>query len=155
MRSTLDEDHPWHPSQVTSEKLDKFHADISKAAEKLWERDEDNDLPVDWAVTDRTRCQPFHFLPVPYDHHAETDADHDEILSALVSNLGSVVDRLNIYMKCREGTLRTTLDKDIRLIRDTARAMAEAAPGEVKSEEMMAAAKHVLQGLQQRYVNWT
>lgn len=155
MRSDLDEDHPWHPSQMTSKKLEKFHAAILKAAEKLWERDEDGDLPVDWDVTDRTRFQPFSRIPVPYDHHAETEEDHDQILSALVSNLGSVVDRLSIYMKCRAGSIRTGLSTDRRLLRDVAETMAAAVPAEVKPEAMMASAKKVLQWVQQRRVDWT
>lgn len=155
MRSDLDEDHPWHPSRVTREKLEKFHAAISKAAEKLWKRDEDGDLPVNWDVTDRTRFQPFFRLPVPYDHHAETEEDHDQILSALISNLDSVIGRLNIYMRCREGAVRTGLDKDTRLVRNVAKVMAEAAPVKVDPKEMMAVAETALQWVQQQRVNWT
>ncbi|KKN73515.1 hypothetical protein LCGC14_0399570 [marine sediment metagenome] len=156
MHSRCPEDHPWHPSQVTIEKLEKFCAAIRKAADALWDRDEDGDLPVECHLLDRTRYQPYCHIPVAYDHHAETEEDHNQILGALTANLCSATERLDMYMRCRESSVRTGLDKDVRLIRNMAKVMAEVVPvKKVKREAMEKAAKEVLQWLQQRRFNWT
>lgn len=75
--------------QVTTEKLAELYQRVDAIAEELFDRDEDGDLPVEIQLVDRTRHESIAgLIPVPYLVHAETAADFDEIMRALLHNLG-------------------------------------------------------------------
>ena len=155
MKSELTEDHSWHPSRVTDEKLEKFEADIEAAAQELWQEDEDGDLPVQWQVTDRTRYRSFYNSDVPYEHHAETEDDHNEILSALVSNVRGATEQLDTYMKMRREAARQHLEDDPNFQLEVSRLIAEALPKRLGLTKLAEIAKGIAVWIKNRRFDWS
>lgn len=99
MDTALREDHPWHPSQVTEERLSKLASAIDEKIAELWKPDEDGDYPIQYDLTDRTRFSSAGYLPVPYIHNARTPEEKQRILNVLVNNLRRAADDLNTFLR--------------------------------------------------------
>lgn len=89
--------------QVTTEKLSQLYKQIESAADEIFDRDEDGDLPVEIQLVDRTRHESIMgLMPVPHMIRAETPADFDEILRPLLSNLGRIVRDIEMLLQIRK-----------------------------------------------------
>lgn len=105
----LNSDHPWHPSQVTPEKLQDLRDRIHLLIGEMWKTDEDGDLPVQIMLIDRTRCSAmWGYRPVPYEHRADTHEELQRIHDALVGNLETAVGALSRFQCIR----KTAFDQD-------------------------------------------
>lgn len=103
MRSKLPESHPWHPSQVTTAKLEKLYKLVEDAADEMFERDEDNDLPIEIRLVNRAIHDTMAgYLPVRYLHHIDTQADWEEALSDLLSNVSRSIRQLETALQVRK-----------------------------------------------------
>lgn len=75
-------DGGWAP--VSERDLEDLYGIMNLVLETKYEQDVDGDLPVQYQLVDRTRCEPMHFMPVPYSHNAETE---EQIMSNLDTHL--------------------------------------------------------------------
>lgn len=73
--------------KLDQNKVSEFWTRIYKMADKELGTDDEGDSLVQITVVDRTRCEPLHFMPVPYEHEAKSDEELDRILELRVSNL--------------------------------------------------------------------
>lgn len=58
---------------VTEKDLEQLDTIIYKLIGMKWAMDPDGDLPIDFKIIDRTRFEPMHYDPVPYQHKTEDD----------------------------------------------------------------------------------
>ena len=108
-----------HPRDGLDPKLvDTFLSEVYKLTKKRFGVDEDGDPPLDIHFIDRTKYWPLHYEPVPYDHKAKTQADHDDIMGALTHNLTTALDamsghrkRVKLKLSSKKARLLTAQDK--------------------------------------------
>ena len=87
---------------VETEDVNQLYEIIRLIIDEKFERDCDGDSPINFTIIDRTRYEPLHFIPVRYDHKAETDEEKEEILGDHFLNLSMAMDRVNTQMKIRQ-----------------------------------------------------
>ena len=87
---------------LDEKKVGEFWDKCYELAGKTFELDCDGDLPVQVKVLDRTRFQPSHYLPIPYDHKAASIKELNEIGDRLTKNVQIAIEALQSYYQCRE-----------------------------------------------------
>jgi len=74
-------------AKVSEGEIEDLYKIILRILELKYEKDADGDIPVDFRLVDRTRFEPLHYIPVPYEHQAKNDKERMDILSTLNLNL--------------------------------------------------------------------
>jgi len=95
--------HPWHPSNVTTQKMNELYKRVEALLEEMFKRDEDGDFPVEIRLVNRTVHETMAgYLAIPYVHRAETSADFDVIMSRLLSNLNRAARELEQLIQIKK-----------------------------------------------------
>jgi hypothetical protein len=78
---------------VTRDDMLKMSNIIQDMIALRFEVDCDGSLPVEYKLIDRTRFEPMHFQPLPYDHEAESEDELVSILHTAELNLSMATSR--------------------------------------------------------------
>ena len=97
-------DGGWAP--VTERDLNQLCAIIDWLIKMKWETDPDGDFPINWKVIDRTRFEPMHYHPVPYEHKARDDAALADRLSTVLTNADIATHALSMSLRVLQDKLR-------------------------------------------------
>lgn len=86
--------------------LDKFIDDTHERACAKFGVDADGDCPVNVLVIDRTKYEPMHYSPVPYEHLAKTNEDMLVIEDRLLRNLETAMSQLLRFRRLQKDIKR-------------------------------------------------
>jgi len=67
----------WAP--VTLADIERLHIILNKIIRMKWGADPDGDRPINWQLIDRTKFEPMHYDPVPYEHQVEGAAKFERL----------------------------------------------------------------------------
>jgi len=89
-------------AKVTREDLDKINEIFHTVLALKYERDSDGDLPVEFDLTDRTKCERRHNFPLPYHFKASTEEELDNIIFMAASNAKVANEGLDLLLRLRK-----------------------------------------------------
>lgn len=90
---------------VTETDLEQLHAIINRLITLKWGPDPDGDWPINWHIIDRTRFEPMHYAPVPYEHMATGEAALERLNTVLLN--ANIANReLDVTLRILQNILR-------------------------------------------------
>jgi predicted RNA-binding Zn-ribbon protein involved in translation (DUF1610 family) len=90
---------------VTEEDIVQLHVILNRIIRMKWGADPDGDWPINWQLIDRTRFEPMHYRPVPYEHEAEGVA-RLERLNIVLLNANIANRELDVTLRILQAQLR-------------------------------------------------
>lgn len=79
---------------------------IDRIVKMKWSKDPDGDLPIEVEVIDRTRFEPMHYAPVPYEHEVKNALEQGQRLSIVLMNSQIASRELDITLRNLQFKLR-------------------------------------------------
>lgn len=87
--------------KIDQKKLQRFLERINEEAKKEFGEFEDGGALIEVEVTDRTRFERSHYIPILYDHKAVTDEDRRQIENGVFLNLSLAYHAIETWQKLR------------------------------------------------------
>ena len=84
---------------VTEQDYDQLNEIIDTLVALKWSPDPDGDRPINWKLIDRTKFEPMHYFPVPYEHKMQDIHEQNGRLDTLLSNVSLATEALNTTLK--------------------------------------------------------
>lgn len=90
----------WAP--VHDEDLDQLHCILNALLVLKFQRDCDGDLPINFEIIDRTKFEPSHFMPVPYNPFEASPEKKAEHMKEVAYNLETAAKAMIRAIKIQE-----------------------------------------------------
>lgn len=84
---------------VTEMDLEQLDTIIYKLIGMKWAIDPDGDLPIDFKIIDRTRFEPLHYEPVPYQHKMRDELEQRGRFDTLMMNASIAIRELDTTLR--------------------------------------------------------